>query len=201
MGDVVTLDPVRHLREAESIGQVTQGLLRTFLDRRPAPKTLLLEGLLGIIGHHLQELQLVAALRHQDRHLAAALLGQKGSEHLLIGHALGQQDFLGHPRPGGGPIVILGEEGPEHLGGLGIGPIEGEGPATDHLALAHLEELDASRQFVTGDRDHVLVGLTVGVDLLLFQQARDGGDRIARLGRALEVEGLGGLGHLGLEVA
>ena len=112
-----------------------------------------------------------------------------GDEHLL-GHAerrLVAVEVVEHAvdQPGRGQVLDL---------------VEHEALAADHPALAHVEHLDRRLELVVGDADHVEVLVAVGHHLLALDGLAHRRQPVAQARRPLELEVVGGLAHVGVEL-
>ena len=97
----------------------------------------------------------------------------------------------------GGLAVVLDDERPDDLGlALLAVTVEHEVLAADQPPAADQKHLDARVRPLVVDADDVLVGHRRVHDLLLGDDPLGGADAVAQVGRAFELERLGGLLHV-----
>jgi hypothetical protein len=137
----------------------------------------------GVLAGHLDEADLVAALRDEDGHALPAHLAQIVAAHLGVGDGLGQQDLVG--RVVGRRLVELRQHGLEHLGVRELPAVEAVRPVADQLAAADEQHLDLDRAALAVEAEHILVGAPVLAHLLALLGLVDGGDLVAEAGRLL----------------
>ena len=152
-----------------------------------------------VVGAHLGELGLLAALRHVDHHGTAA----PGRKPALEG--LGVRGHGGHvhlERDVARLVVVALHEAADELLLVHVKAlVEHELAGTAHAALAHHEDAGARDGLLAPKADHVDVLRAREHHALLVVEAVDDLQAALHAGRALEVEVRSGLGHLGLELA
>ena len=196
--DIVALDPRRQPRQPQQVahlGQPGDGALLAVEPLQPD----LLQLLARVLGRQLDQLALLAAPRHLDLDLVAALLAQPLLDDQRLLDMIGQQDVRRHL---GGAVVELGQErGQQMLVVLVLGVLERERLRADQLAAADVEDLHHRRAILAREGDHILVGVDGAQHLLALADLLDVADLVAQVGRALELHILGGPLHLAAQVA
>ena len=189
---VIDLDPLRRAGQLERLGQTLEQLgLRGRLGH------LAREALAGIARGGLDELGLLPALRHRQRHLAPALLAQR------LGHQVGalepvRQQQRARRLVG---VVELADERLERLGRLHIRPhARIEVAIAPVLARADEKHLHAGLPLVEMQGDHIGLGHRARVDALRGLHLRQRLDPVAQSCGALEFHRLRGLCHLRREL-
>ena len=161
----------------------------------PAP---LLDRQHGVLLGHLHEAPLLAALRSSQLHFGAPQLAQPGGDHVALLRLVAHQDLARHLR---GLHVILRQE----LTGrarqlLRVRAIQKPLFLTHQPPAADEEELHASLHVIRHQRDDILLGQLGRDDLLSLDHVLDRLHLIAQAGGLLEVQRLGRLLHLPLEL-
>ena len=151
--NVECLDALRERRERETLGELHERF-RGFLTCR----ILLLAGLEGearVLVRERHERALVATLRHDEAHSAAALGGKPRSECRRVVHVAREKDFPGDRRR---LAVVLSEERFEHVCGLGArGGAKVERLPCGEAAFADEEHLRAGTLVAERESDRIPV--------------------------------------------
>ena len=165
------------------------------------------EGLLGVALDGLHEVALVAALGHPQRHLAAAQLLEQLGVDVGVLRELGHEHLAGHglPRLADAGLLVdaavdLQQELLDQLaGGDRLDLVDDPAALAAHPPAADVEDLDRGLQLVLGEGDDVGVRAVAEDDGLLLQRPPERAEVVAEPGGLLELQRLGGGGHLALE--
>ena len=154
------------------------------------------ERLLGVALDGLHQAALVAALRHPQRHLAAAqLLEQLGVDVGVLGQ-LGDEHLARHrlPRLADAGLLVdaavdLQQELLDELaGGDLLDLVDDPAALAAHPAAADVEDLDGGLQLVLGEGDDVGVRAVTEDDGLLLQRPAERAEVVAEPGGLLELQ-------------
>src|SRR5579883_857889 len=198
VGDIVAFDALRRRGQVERGLYFFQCQLRLLAVGQPLD-TLLLQHLLRVLFHHLNQPPLLAALRFADAERALTPLLQPCLDNSLIFRFHLDDDFRRDVRR---RFIELLQERTHHLRRAAVArALQDEVFAPDQLAGAEEEYLGAGLVVAARQRDHVLVVLPLGRDdALLLQNALHRLDAVADAGRLLEVEIFRRLLHLLLQL-
>ncbi len=180
---VVDLDPLRRVGKAEALGEADeQRLLRSgFGELAP-------QRLAGVDKRVVDEVLLLAALRHGDRDAVAGLLRQRSLEQGPLLDLVREQDQPRYRLV----VVELGEEGAEHRARLEVAVgARIVGAVAPVLAGAEEEHLDAGGAALLVDGEDVGLVDAARIDPLMPLGMRERGEAVAVDRRRLEVETLG----------
>ena len=159
----------------------------------------LLEREQGVGARHVDQLLLLAALGDAQRDFRALLLPEPRLDNLHLLDMGWQQNLRRHERR---VLVVLFQE----LRGCRLDPVfafgafEEEVLLPDQLAAANEEHLDARPGVVGHNRHHILVAGRGRDDLLPLADGLDSVQRVAQLGRPLELHVVRGGLHLAFEI-
>ncbi len=197
MAHVEALDTQRGLAQAQRRLQLGQGLgAGIVIGRPPQPVTGQILG--GRTGDGLLQRTLRPPLRHCDVDRPLAHGGQPAAEEIEIGRRLGDQHpawYLGADGP-----VDLGQHETHELGCAEVLHLLGHKAAVaDDPAPADVEDLHRRLQRVLGDADDIEVLGPLRHHLLGLGCLAGHRDAVPQAGGALELEGVGGIPHLGVE--
>src|SRR6266849_9695092 len=185
VGDVVALDPLRRRLEVERLRERGEHRLRAaavVIRLDPQLFELLRRG----VGQLRDQRPLAPALRHLDGDGPTASLRQPAGEQYRFLHCARENNCARDVRRAG---VVLQQKAAQQLALDGVtGAVERMAVMADHLALAHVGDLD--EHLVTAARvsDEVLVVATAGEHLLPIRDPLDRLQLIPITGRVLEVE-------------
>ena len=195
---VVALDAQRGVGQAQVLLQLVERPGAAVVVAGPL-EAVALQGVGCVLAGGLGETPLGAPLRHPDLHLRAPQAPQPVGVHVLASGQLRHQhrlriaqrvllevDALQHPAHQFGTREILR-------------PVHDEAALAHDPALAHEEHRDGGLQLVGDHAEHVRVLGPGAHHLLALDGLADTGETIAETGRLLEVQPLGGGGHVGLE--
>ncbi|MNO75440.1 hypothetical protein D3C76_664860 [compost metagenome] len=194
VADVVALQALRYFVQAKHLGQGLETGGHVLAIGQAG-----VEGLLGV--GHCQLLPAGPGAAHPvgDGQLAAAqgLQGFTDGFEVFVHHV--DDEFAGQ-FAFGIAHVVLGQERGHDLGHLLLDAHLGEEVlAAQHPPAAHADQVHAGATGVDEGGDHIDVTGTA-LDVLLVLHAAQQGDLVAQLGGLLEIEGHGGLFHLGIEL-
>ena len=197
VGDVVALDPQRHLVEPERLLDLLEGAVAGGEVAGPL-RLVEGEGLGGVVGHRLLQVALVAALRDADRDPAPPPLAEQLLQHVGVGRQ-GRHQHLARDR-----VVLaaveLEEEVLHQLGRAAlVGAVGDPAALAADATAAHVEDLHGDLERVLDERDHVGVGAVAQHHGLLLQRLGERAEVVAEPGGLLEVQRLGGGVHLPLD--
>ena len=190
VGDVVALDPERHLVELERLLDLLE---RPVADGQVAGALGLVEreGLLGVVGDGLLERLLVATLRDPDPDLRLPYVREQLLEGLVVGRQRRNQD-LARDRLSVLAGVELEQEVLDQGGSVGVvHPVRDPTALALDAAAAYVEDLHTDLERVLGQGDHVGVGTVAEHHGLLLQGTVHRGEVVTQPRGLLEVEGLG----------
>ncbi len=189
---VVDLDARRRLVQAQPVRQILEQ--RRLCRGVGEPQR---QRLPGVGDGVLDQLLLLASLRHRDLDPAAGPHRQRLRQQRLLGQRLGQEQERRRL-----PLAVeLGDERLNDLGQLAVPRVRGIVGAVAVVAPTPIEEdLDADLPAGTVGRDHVGVLDGRGVDALAALDVRQRLQAVAQHGRRLELQPVRGRRHLRLEL-
>ena len=151
-GDVEALDPHRRRVEGERALQLQQRLVGAIVGIARAHHVAH-QGVPGVLGGHVEQAALLAALRAPQAAAAPALLGEPPGDELGVGQLAGQVDLRGDV--GGLVVVALDKARHELLLAHVEALVEDELRRADRAALAHHEDAGAADGLLAVEADEV----------------------------------------------
>ncbi len=200
VGDVVALDAQRRAVQSERLGDLLQGP-GAGGQVGGALGLVQRERLLGVARHRLHQGLLVTPLRHPQRGVGAAALGQPVLHRLQRLGQGGDQHLAGDRVAGLLAVQLLQGVLDEVAGGDGLHLVGDPAALAADAAAADVEDLDGGLQLVLGDRHQVGVGGVGEHHRALLHGLAQRADVVAQPGGALVLHVLGGDRHLLLEAA
>ena len=181
------------LRSCRRSCSSSRGLVRALLVVAP-----LEEGLARVRARQLDQPDLLAALRHQDRHHAPLRSRSSSARALGVVELDRQQDLVGDEALA---LIELRQQRAEHLlvGQLPVG--EAEALVRGQLAAADHQHLRLDEAALAVDAEHVLIAAAVHQRPLPLAGLLDGAQLVAAARGVLEAQLARGRAHRGLRAA